>query len=140
MRRNTAPKDVTMDRRRLRVLCVDDHDDTRDVLRRLLVLNGYAVRTCATVAEAHAALFADGAGRYDVLICELRLPDGDGCELMLEVSRRLGIPGVSLGATTSEAEHARSRDAGFAEHLDAPVGYDQLIATIRRITSGRERR
>ena len=49
--------------RRLRVLCVDDHEDSLHVLKRLLALQRHDVRTCGTVAEARAALCVIAARR-----------------------------------------------------------------------------
>src|SRR4051794_5116765 len=83
--------------RPLHILCVEDHRDSCAMLKRLLELRQHAVRTCATVAEGKAALSADGARRFDLLICDLRLPDGDGYEVMREASL-LGVPGVALSA------------------------------------------
>ena len=121
--------------RKLRVLCVDDHVDSLYILKRLLALQRHDVHTCTTAADARAALSGQGpAERYDLLICDLTLPDGDGNEIMKEATR-LGIPGVALSARTGQREHERSRAAGFVDHLDKPVAYEQLTAAIERIMS-----
>jgi len=126
--------------RKLRVLCVDDHVDSLYILKRLLTLQRHEVQTCATATDARAALSScssgGGPGRYDLLICDLTLPDGDGNEIMHEAAR-LGIPGVALSARTGQREHERSRAAGFVDHLDKPVAYEQLTAAIERIMSHR---
>ena len=126
--------------RKLRVLCVDDHVDSLYILKRLLALQRHEVQTCTTAADARAALSSSsslsgaGSGRYDLLICDLTLPDGDGNEIMQEAAR-LGIPGVALSARTGQREHERSRAAGFVDHLDKPIAYEQLTAAIERIIS-----
>jgi CheY-like chemotaxis protein len=126
--------------RRLRVLCVDDHEDSLHVLKRLLALQRHDVRTCGTVAEARAALAPSppGAGGaappFDLLICDLMLPDGDGHQLMREAAG-LGIPGIALTALTGQRNRDRSRAAGFLDHLDKPILYEQLSAAIERVMS-----
>jgi len=118
--------------RKLRVLCVDDHVDSLYILKRLLALQRHEVRTCTTAAEARAALSGQGSERFDLLLCDLTLPDGDGHEIMKEAAR-LGIPGVALSARTGQREHERSRAAGFVDHLDKPIAYEQLAAAIERV-------
>jgi CheY-like chemotaxis protein len=118
--------------RPLRVLCVEDHADSLSILKRLLTLQRHEVRGCTTAGEAHAALQCDGAERYDLLIADLTLPDGDGIDLMRQATR-LGIPGIAVSARTGAAEHERSRAAGFFEHLDKPVVYEALTVVIDRV-------
>jgi CheY-like chemotaxis protein len=119
----------------LRILCVEDHGDTCYLLKRLLELHQHTVRACATVAEAKAALSADGADRYDLLICDLMLPDGDGFEVM-KVASRLGVPGVALSAVfVGERDRQHSRGAGFLTHLNKPIVYEELAAILEQVGS-----
>ena len=126
--------------RRLRVLCVDDHEDSLHVLKRLLALQRHDVRTCGTVAEARAALASSPGARggdnppFDLLICDLMLPDGDGRDVMCEAAA-LGIPGIALTALTGQRNRDRSHEAGFLDHLDKPILYEQLSAAIERVMS-----
>ncbi len=60
-----------------RVLFVEDHEPTRETLTRLLQRRGYDVRAAPTIRDA--LRYADEAD-FDVLISDLGLPDGDGCE------------------------------------------------------------
>jgi CheY-like chemotaxis protein len=121
--------------RSLRILCVDDHEDSCLILKRLLELQHHSVRACATAAEARAALTADGAGRFDLLVCDLLLPDGDGYDVMHEAAR-LGVPGIALSAKyVGERDRTRSEAAGFIAHLNKPIVYDELAAVIERIAS-----
>jgi CheY-like chemotaxis protein len=120
-------------RRSLRILCVDDHEDSCLILKRLLELQRHSVRTCATAAEARAALTAEGAGRYDLLVCDLMLPDGEGYDVMHEAAR-VGVPGVALSALcVAERDRKRSEDAGFIAHLNKPIVFEELAAVIERI-------
>jgi len=61
-----------------RVLVVDDDRDTAQLLRRLLERRGFVVRVAHSVAMA---LDAVEEAPIDLLVSDLRLPDGDGCDL-----------------------------------------------------------
>ena len=74
------------------------------ILKRLLELQHHSVRTCATAAEAKAALTADGAERYDLLVCDLMLPDGEGYDVM-----RRGRPGRRAGRGAERALRGGAR-------------------------------
>jgi PleD family two-component response regulator len=64
----------------MRLLLVEDHLDTAQTISRLLHFNGFKVTVASDVASASAAAEAEP---FDVVVCDLGLPDGDGCELML---------------------------------------------------------
>jgi CheY-like chemotaxis protein len=78
--------------RALRILVVDDHTDSALVLTALLRRKGH------TVATAHTLAGGMGLGSVfplDLLICDISLPDGDGCELLrrlVAVSGDRGLP------------------------------------------------
>lgn len=117
---------------RLCILIVDDHADSLHLLQRILVMQRHEVRACPTASEALAALQCDGAVRYDLLICDLALPDGDGNDIMRQAAR-LGIPGIAVSALAGLKDHARSSAAGFTAHLDKPFLFDDLAAAIDRV-------
>jgi PAS domain S-box-containing protein len=115
----------------LRVLFVEDHDQTRETLTRLLKRRGYDVKTASTIQEALRSAEQDD---YDLLISDLGLPDGDGCNLMSEL--RVKWPtllGVAISGFGMEADVTRSRAAGFNEHLTKPVGIDSLDRALSRL-------
>jgi signal transduction histidine kinase len=113
-----------------RVLLVDDHHDTCLGMRRLLDRRGYRVSIAHSVAEAlaHARETA-----FDLLISDLGLPDGTGFDLMEELRRQGGPPGIALSGYGMEGDVARSREAGFSEHLIKPVAIDRLEAAMRHL-------
>jgi DNA-binding response OmpR family regulator len=61
-----------------RVLCVDDHRDTSEMLQMLLSEENYAVHTAATMEEACRK---SDETNYDLYVLDKRLPDGTGVEL-----------------------------------------------------------
>jgi PAS domain S-box-containing protein len=120
----------------LRVLLVEDHPDTREVLARLLEALDYAVKTAGSVA---AALQLAGAERFDLLVSDLGLPDGTGYDLMEQLRDRYGIKGIALSGYGMDQDQRRSREVGFLDHVVKPVDVSQLVAVIQRIVSSQGR-
>jgi PAS domain S-box-containing protein len=113
----------------VRLLIAEDHVDTARILGRLLRKRGYTVRVAGTVREAIQAL----ADPVDILISDVGLPDGTGYELMRRAREIRPIPGIAMSGFGMEEDVARSREAGFAEHLVKPVDAVQIDETIRRL-------
>jgi len=70
-----------------RILILEDEADLRERTRRLLETNGYAVTACGSVSEAREAWESD-AGRFELIMSDLVLPDGRGSALVLELLER----------------------------------------------------
>jgi hypothetical protein len=117
---------------RPRLLVVEDHKDTAEILARLLELSGYEVTAVHTVADALAVA---ATAPFDLLISDIGLPDGTGLDLMRQIRDRLGIAGIALSGYGMEEDIEKSRDAGFLDHIVKPVNVDYLKATIHRIVS-----
>ncbi len=114
-----------------RVLLVDDHLDTCLGMERLLKRRGYRVAVAHSVAEALTRAKEDEA--FDLLISDLGLPDGTGFDIMQEIRRRGGPPGIALSGFGMESDIGKSREAGFSEHLIKPVSIDRLDAAMRKL-------
>lgn len=110
----------------LRLLLVEDHENTLQTLARLLRQDGHQVTAANTIADAQAA----GAhGTFDVVISDLGLPDGSGTELMEHLRSAHGLRGIALSGYGMEEDIVRSRASGFVAHLVKPVA----IADLRRV-------
>jgi len=115
--------------RRIReILLVEDHHDTAEILRRLLEGREYQVRIADSV---RSALQATGEQHFDLLICDIGLPDGNGLELMRALRKIRPIKGVALTGFGRDDDVQKSRDAGFYAHITKPVNFNQLQAVIR---------
>jgi signal transduction histidine kinase len=115
----------------LRILLVEDHDDTRTALSRLLGRWGYAVEAVSTVREA-----LEKEERFDLLISDLGLPDGSGLDLMTQLRQRDStLRGIAISGFGMEQDLSRSSAAGFAEHLIKPVAAQKLRASIERLAA-----
>ena len=113
----------------LRLLLVEDHADTAAAMADLLRALGHEVTVAGSVGSALRAAEAR-AGRIDLVVSDLGLPDGSGLDLMRELSRRYGLKGVALSGYGMEDDVQRSREAGFSKHLTKPVDLQALKAAI----------
>ena len=116
----------------LRILLVEDHEDTRQVFAAILRQKGHSVKGAAT---GEAALALAGNEEFDLVISDLGLPDFSGTELMTILRARYSLRGVALSGYGMEEDIRRSKSAGFAYHLTKPVDpakIDQLLANLTR--------
>jgi PAS domain S-box-containing protein len=111
-----------------RLLLVEDHDPTLQVLTRLLVRAGHQVIAVRNMAEA---LVAAAANKVDLVVSDLGLPDGTGTELMQQLRDTYGLRGIALSGYGMEEDIERSREAGFVTHLIKPVDFHQLERAMR---------
>lgn len=116
--------------RPLRILLVDDHQDTCVALERLLVRRGHLV---ATAHNARSAMEAAARNTFDLLISDIALPDGSGTELMTYLRAISPIPGIAISGFGMNGDVQKSLDAGFIEHLVKPVKMEHLEAAIDRV-------
>jgi len=111
----------------LRLLLVEDHEDTLKILSRLLTREGHQVVPARTFAEA---VESAAANKFDVVVSDLTLPDGLGTTLMLTLKSTHGLPGIALSGHGEEEDLVRSREAGFFAHLVKPVDFAALRAAL----------
>lgn len=113
-----------------RILLVDDHDDTRMIIARMLQMKGYEVFGAASKADA---LALSREHTVDLVISDLGLPDGSGHDLMQKLMEERPVRGIALsGYGSSEDEH-RSREVGFQRHLTKPVDFAVLEQVVREV-------
>ena len=106
------------------MLLVEDHRDTRLVLSNLLTRYGHDVLSAETVRDALQAL---DETPFDMLLSDIGLPDGDGCELVGEAKRRQPLrKTIALSALVSPEDQARGLKAGFDHYLTKPLDVARL--------------
>ena len=110
------------------ILLVEDHPDTSKTMKKLLHHSGYQVRTADSVASA---LRAADAEAFDLLICDIGLPDGSGLDLMRQLLAKQPVKGIAVSGYGMEEDVRKSREAGFADHLTKPVDVRRLEEVIR---------
>ncbi len=113
----------------LRVIVVEDHAATAEGLRSFLTSIGYHVYIAPDAASARALV---KAVEFDVLVSDLKLPDGTGWDLMEELSAEGPIAALAMSGYNSPADIARSKRVGFLDHIAKPLAPEELSAAIDR--------
>jgi CheY-like chemotaxis protein len=118
-----------------RLLVVEDDASTRETLTNVLTMAGAEVRVADGGAAAMRVL---KDFRPDVLVCDIAMPDEDGCTLLRRIRARGpkkggNVRALALTAFASDEDRQRTRAAGFESHLVKPVGIDQLIKAISNL-------
>jgi len=109
--------------REVRILLVEDHEPTRESLTHLLSRRNYNVTPVGSLAEARSVA---ARKKFNLLISDIGLPDGNGCELMEEMKKDSHLKGIALTGYGMEQDISRSYAAGFIAHLTKPVRMESL--------------
>jgi len=123
----------------IRVLVVDDDDDTRELLKQVLVSQGATVKTVPSAAEALGVLERE---RIDVLLTDIEMPGTDGYQLIKELRQRSAeqggsVPAAALTAYARIEDRLRALRAGFQLHLAKPVQPAELITVVGSLAARR---
>ena len=111
------------------VLVVDDEADIRELLELTLVRMGLAVESAGSVADAHVLL---GARQFDLCLTDMRLPDGEGLDLVRYIGERCSDLPVAVITAYGSAENAvAALKAGAFDYLSKPVSLEDLRALVK---------
>jgi len=120
-----------------RLLIVDDEPQIVRALTPALAAAGFEVVSATNGEQAMSLLAGDPS---DVVILDLGLPDMDGKDVILRVREWSEAPIIVLSARDLESEKIAALDAGADDFVNKPVGVGELLARIRAVMRGRERR
>lgn len=114
------------------ILVVDDDEALRATLCEQLAYDGeFAPEQAGTAAEALARLAAADA-RYDAVILDIGLPDGDGRELCAKLRKQgMRMPILMLTGADQEQDIVRGLDSGANDYIAKPVRVSELTARLR---------
>ena len=114
------------------ILIVDDDDTLRETLAEQLGLDGeFSTVEAGTIADAEACL-ASPQGRFDAIILDIRLPDGDGRDLCVRLRRQgVKVPILMLTGSDEEADVVRGLDSGANDYIAKPFRLNELLARLR---------
>jgi signal transduction histidine kinase/HAMP domain-containing protein len=118
---------IFAERQPMRILLVEDHEDTNRSLTSLLRRRGYHVQSALTF---QSALELSAKGKFDVLISDLGLPDGSGIDLIQKLPSRPPL-GIALTGFGMEQDIRKSREVGFQHHLVKPIDLNKLDSLIQ---------
>ena len=124
-----------MTRPKCRVMCVDDHQDSAEMLRLLLSAEDYEVAVAATIDEA---LDYAATEEFDLYVLDRRLPDGDGFELCSKLtSLTPDIPCIFYSGDAYALHRRKAFEAGASGYVAKP-DIEALIEAVHKILSDRE--
>jgi PAS domain S-box-containing protein len=137
-RRGTVPSVARLDD--IRVLVVEDDEDSRKLLGVMLTKQGAEVTSTSSSAEA---LNAFGQMLPDVVVSDIGMPEEDGYELIRKVralpAERGGLtPAIALTGYATRKDRERALSAGYQMHLAKPVEPAELVAAIASLSLKRD--
>jgi len=120
-------------RREQRVLVVDDEPDIRELLELTLAKMGLAVDSAGSLGEARQRL---QEARYQLCLTDMRLPDGEGLDLVRHIAGLAGDLPVAVITAHGSAENAvAALKAGAFDYVSKPVGLEQLRTLVKSALS-----
>lgn len=114
----------------LHVLIVDDNREIRELVGRVLSLEGFRVSTAAD-GKAMRKVLTDS--RIDLILLDLMLPGEDGLSLCRTVRAESSIPIIMLTAKGEEVDRVIGLEMGADDYLPKPFGSRELVARIRAV-------
>jgi signal transduction histidine kinase/ActR/RegA family two-component response regulator len=114
----------------VRVLVVEDDEDTRELVRATLEHAGAQVETVGSASEARREMEMMEE-RPDVLVSDIRMPEEDGYSLIQSL-RTAGVttPAIALTANARREDAEEARSAGFQIHLAKPIDAARLVEAV----------
>jgi DNA-binding NarL/FixJ family response regulator len=121
-----------------RILLVEDHVSFRQALAFLFEAEPeFSISAQAgTIAEARRAMEEAAGGKPDVAIVDLGLPDGEGVDLIQELSAGMNVSILVLSATLDHTQFARAVEAGAAGVLHKASAIKEIVGAVRRLRAG----
>jgi len=112
------------------IMIVDDDPHFLRVLQRILAAEKFAVTASSNPCDAAELL---RSGKFDLVICDLRMPECDGLNL-LQLIRSSGneIPVIILTAYGEVDTYLEAMNAGATEYLNKPIKNDELVQVVRK--------
>ncbi len=120
----------------MKVLLVEDYDDTREMMRMFLEMQGCNVVEAAVGREAVAYAVGDGFG---LIMMDLSLPVFDGYEAtrrILSHPNSSHVPVVAFSAQCSEERRRKAFEAGCVDCIEKPMDFGKIEGVLKRFAAG----
>ena len=124
-----------MTKSKCRILYVDDHEDSAEMLKLMLAAEDYEVHIAQSFEEA---LDKAQTESFDLYVLDKRLPDGSGtdlCRMLNDVTP--GVPCIFYSGDGYEMHRQEALAAGARAYVSKP-DFEELIQTVQRLMSERE--
>ena len=114
----------------MHILAVDDEEPIRELLASYLAAEGYRVTTAADAASARQLIETE---TFDLVVLDLRLPDGDGLGLVRQIRTDSHIPVIILSSKDQDVDRIVGLELGADDYLTKPFNPRELLARIKTI-------
>ncbi len=124
--------------RGLRILAVEDDNDSREMLEMVLKSQGAEVVSVSSVRDALQVL-ENNHWAPQILVSDLGMPEMDGYDLIRKVrsdAAQADLPAIAITGYAGNEEGKRAIEAGFQRHLTKPVNWRELIDSIAELSRG----
>jgi two-component system response regulator PilR (NtrC family) len=113
-----------------RLLIVDDEKSLREVLQYFFHKQGFEVSIAANYTEGLAAALRSSP---DVILCDIKMPDGNGLDLLGRVrEEKLDTPVIMITAHGSTEDAIQAMKRGAIDYIPKPFDNDELLLIVRR--------
>jgi len=112
------------------VLLIDDEEKLRSLLKRIIQLEGYTVTEASGLRAGLKVLEKEP---IDIVLCDVKLPDGSGVDVCVEVRAWSNLPIIVLSAVGDEREKVRALDAGADDYITKPFSPRELVARVKAV-------
>lgn len=117
-----------------RVLCIDDHEDTSEMMQLILSQEDYEVVTAVSVQEA---MQLATSSQFDLYVLDKHLPDGSGLELCQKLTQITpGVPCIFYSGDAYDIHRSEAMAAGAHAYVAKP-DIDGLIESVRELLAGK---
>ena len=111
-----------------RLLIVDDEENIGRSLRMILEREGYAVNVCRSVADFTRH---PDAQRADAYLFDMKLPDGNGIDLLKTVRQNGAAPAIMISGHGTIADAVEATRAGAFDFLEKPLSRDRVLLAVK---------
>jgi len=119
------------------ILYVEDNPDNRNLIRRVLNAEGYAVVEASQANQAFSKLETE---HIDLILMDINMPDMDGYTLTAKIKQMdkyKNIPIVAVTANVMRGDREKSLEAGCDGYIQKPIDIDTLAQQIERFITRR---
>lgn len=111
-----------------RILLVEDDNNLSFITKRLLESRGYEVTAALTIAAAREALEKT---RFDLILLDMMLPDGEGTQLCGEIRETSVCPIIFVSCLSDNMTKISALQKGGDDYIVKPVNYEELITRVQ---------
>jgi two-component system response regulator TctD len=116
--------------RTVRYLLVEDNAELADSVVKRLTMDGHAVDHAPTLADADACL---RTARYDLILLDVMLPDGDGRDFLARSRAQIETPVIVLTARAQVSDRVGALNQGADDYITKPFAFSELEARVRAV-------